>query len=212
MGSSESSNSQLIKNENLYKYPVEMRLLRKINIILIGKTGVGKSTLINSFFNKDLTVTGSGAPITSEIKPYTVQNSKFTIYDTPGLELNNKQQKLLINKIVCFIKEQAQSYDINQYIHFIFFCISSTASRIEDTEIDIINSLTNNLSLKNIHVMIILTKSYFQDETNELKSKIEELNLNICKVVPVLSKQKENYEPFGIDFLKKLMLKFSYYI
>ena len=42
--------------------------LKTLNIIVIGKSGVGKSTLINSLFRGDFAETGLGRPVTSEIR------------------------------------------------------------------------------------------------------------------------------------------------
>lgn len=44
----------------------ENNKLPKLNIMIVGKTGVGKSTLLNSLFGENLALTGSGEPITEK--------------------------------------------------------------------------------------------------------------------------------------------------
>lgn len=39
----------------------------KLNVLIVGKTGVGKSTLINAVFGDKVAKTGSGKPVTQEI-------------------------------------------------------------------------------------------------------------------------------------------------
>ena len=41
--------------------------LARLNILVAGKSGVGKSTLINSVFGKEVAKTGDGEPVTSRI-------------------------------------------------------------------------------------------------------------------------------------------------
>lgn len=56
---------------------------QKTNVLMIGPTGVGKSTTVNSLFNGDLCRVGDGVdPKTKEISCHTYGN--LTIYDTPG--------------------------------------------------------------------------------------------------------------------------------
>ena len=38
--------------------------MKEVNIIVMGKTGSGKSTLINSVFNEDVAPTGTGRAVT----------------------------------------------------------------------------------------------------------------------------------------------------
>ena len=61
--------------------------LGKINILVVGKTGVGKSTLINSIFRGDFAKTGSGAPVTQGIEEITTHGHPRTINGTKGIEV-----------------------------------------------------------------------------------------------------------------------------
>lgn len=48
--------------------------LPKLNIMILGKTGVGKSTLINSLFGENLAVTGFGRPVTQDIRKFETED------------------------------------------------------------------------------------------------------------------------------------------
>ena len=45
--------------------------LNRLNIIVAGKTGVGKSTLINAVFRDKLAQTGLGKPVTNHMRKIT---------------------------------------------------------------------------------------------------------------------------------------------
>ena len=64
-----------------------------LNMMILGKSGVGKSVLINSLFDFDEAENGIGLPITKEIRSLHKKGFKYTLYDTPGLELDNDYQK-----------------------------------------------------------------------------------------------------------------------
>lgn len=55
------------------------------NILIIGSTGVGKSTLLNKIKNKDVANIGYGVkPETQTVERYNL-TSKITLWDSPGL-------------------------------------------------------------------------------------------------------------------------------
>ena len=57
---------------------------QKVNIMLAGSTGAGKSSTVNALFNMDVAKVGVGVdPETSIIEKFELDN--LTIWDTPGL-------------------------------------------------------------------------------------------------------------------------------
>ena len=69
-----------------------------VNILIAGRTGVGKSTLINEVFQGRLATTGQGKPVTRETRRFTKKGVPLATYDTRGLELKEyKQSRLSMN-------------------------------------------------------------------------------------------------------------------
>ncbi|CAN6302893.1 unnamed protein product [Urochloa humidicola] len=65
------------------------------NVLVLGKTGVGKSATINSIFGEDKSKTNAFLPATSSVKEITgvVDGVKFRVIDTPGLGVSSKDEK-----------------------------------------------------------------------------------------------------------------------
>jgi len=57
------------------------------NILIVGRSGTGKSTLVNEIFEGDFATTGPSEPVTMETRKYTKKGVPLPIYDTRGLEL-----------------------------------------------------------------------------------------------------------------------------
>ena len=58
----------------------EWKEMKIMNVMLLGKTGVGKSTLINNLFNERIAETGIGRPVTQEIRQYSKEKYPLTIF------------------------------------------------------------------------------------------------------------------------------------
>jgi len=185
---------------------------KKLNLMVLGKTGVGKSTLINNLFAERLADTGLGHPVTSEIKQWEKKNFPLTIYDTPGLELGGSNDiEKLMKEISKVIKDCANTGNMDNAIHCILYCISAVSSRFEKEEADFIKRFSVENAEYKIPVIIVLTKSYSKREAEELKTHIKKENLNVVQIVSVLAEPFEIDEglvvpAFGLDTLSDVIL------
>ena len=111
----------------------------------MGKTGVGKSTLVNAVFKRNVAKTGVGAAITLKNEKYTYriyfrnQPVDLTLYDTVGLEIDSEKNRSTLLGIQSHISSQApESIDD---INIIWYCLNSNSNRFEQYEDDLLKQL-----------------------------------------------------------------------
>ncbi len=184
--------------------------LKHLNIIIAGKTGVGKSTLINSVFREKLAETGMGKPVTTHMRKLSKKDFPLSIYDTRGFELGKDAQKEVKNEIVDTIKSALATKDVNMAIHCIWYCINTASNRIEEEEIEWLRDFSKENQVTQVPVIIILTQAFSKKKADELRKYILDQNLDVVQVVPVLA---EDYEiddeyiakAYGLDLLIRVM-------
>lgn len=185
--------------------------LEKLNVMVLGKTGVGKSTLINNMFNEKMAETGIGKPITKKMRKIEKRNFPLAIYDTPGLELGGENSmKELIAEITSEIERGLKSEDINEMIHCIWYCVATPSHRFEQAEIDFLRNFLGETSKFNVPVILVLTQSYSKNDARELMIQIEKENLPLVNIVPVLAEEYKIDNEFiiksyGLNALAELM-------
>ncbi|MGX7106195.1 YcjF family protein [Hutsoniella sourekii] len=170
-----------------------------VNIIVAGKTGSGKSTLINALFREKIAETGVGKPVTQTVEKITKDGIPLTLYDTRGLELNPSAQHEVLESLSQLIKELADQGS-RQAIDLVYYCINANASRIENLELELIQALAEKLP-----VIVVLTQA-IGEESKEFQLYLENLDLPIKGVVAVLAKpyliRGDHYiESFGLQEL-----------
>ena len=171
--------------------------LGTFNLMVSGKPGVGKSTLINAVFREDFAKTAIGEPCTQEIQRYKKDGCPLTIYDTPGFELNNEAQKS-IDAVKRFIQSERSSTD--EAVHCLWYCVLTESKRFEEAEKKFIDEVAD----LGIPVIIVLTRSYFEEDAEELKSVIEKLRPRSKKTVIVLAESKGRIRAYGIEELLEI--------
>ena len=128
----------------------------KANLMVVGGTGVGKSSLINRVFGEKLAPTGAGAPVTRGCHKYEREHVPVVIFDTEGYEVvanggidNSNFQKSVIAEI-----ERRESLELKDQIHLYWYCISANGHRITDYDIANIKAL----SLRQANLALVITQ------------------------------------------------------
>lgn len=183
---------------------------KSVNILVLGKAGVGKSSFLNYLVDKDVFETGIGEPVTKTGFHETSYSDEktgvlFNLIDTAGIEPNNIDsfKDLIFSKI----EECNSSFDVFNWMHTIYYCISVSAKRVEPYEIDLINELS-----KKIHVVLILTKVDLvaDDLLNEIKKEIRSKLTNSIDICSVCNVHIETRLGQTMRFGKEEVLEYSF--
>ena len=189
----------------------KLKNLKKLNIIVVGKSGVGKSTLINSLFRDKIAETGLGRPITTEIRKIEKKDYPMAIYDTPGFELSEGQQAKVKEEIIELIHKGLATGDINNAIHCIWYCINVGGNRTFDqTEINWLKELIEKNKVTKVPIIVVLTQACPKTKEKQMQTLVEKENLDIIKVIPVLAQDMDfdgEYvaKAYGLDQLVDIM-------
>jgi len=186
----------------------------KGNVLVVGNSGVGKSTLINAVLGEYHAETGWGISGTTKgIKTYENDSVPFRLIDTAGFE----PSRILISKMVRNIqkdcKERAKDGVSDTNINAIWFCVDGVAAKLFQ---DTIKNLLNATSVwKSIPIIAVITKSYSAPDREKNIKMVEDAFKAIKKnermprrIIPVVAEsfyitEEAFAAPYGITDLVK---------
>lgn len=128
--------------------------IERPNILLIGCTGSGKSSLINYCFGEALAETGVGKPVTQTIDCYSSPAVPVVIFDSKGYEIGSEAEKSFMQDVIGLTADVSNTGDSSKSIHLAWYCIQAVGARITDFDIESINRVRQNTP-----VAVVLTKS-----------------------------------------------------
>lgn len=163
------------------------------NVLVIGNSGVGKSTLINAVLGIEKAKTGYGiSGTTNELEIYESDSVPFRVIDTIGFEPTFFKEQKAINAVKKWSKGSAKEGQEEKQINVIWFCADGTSRKLFPKAIQ---SLSRATSIwKSVPVIVVITKSYSVPERKENIEMVQaafaaqkRYAKNLKKIIPVIA-------------------------
>ena len=138
------------------------------NVLVIGNSGVGKSTLINAFLDEDEIAARVGWGIsgtTSTLEIYPAKKVPFQLIDTIGFEPSFLKRAKAIKAVKKWSKESAKEGNEDRQINAIWFCIDGTSRKLFPEAFKNLSKATK--MWESVPVIVVITKSYSIPERAE---------------------------------------------
>lgn len=166
-----------VEKDNLTKEEIEAA--KENGFILTGKTGTGKTTLLNALFGKVVGLSQRSSKSVTQISKvyyYKLENGKcISLIDTPGIADADKTQNEKIDNI--HLKGITDTI-AHEKIHIkgILFLVNFQIERFDATEQDALLNYNKLFPLKNFWKnLVIIYTHYYGEEDGESKESIREI-------------------------------------
>lgn len=148
------------------EFDEQVKNIVKANVMVVGGTGVGKSSLINAVFGSEVARVGTGKPQTKGIHVYDSSDSPVVIFDTEGYEIfSGEIDNSNFKNIVLAEIERRNSLDLKEQIHLFWYCISAANHRLTNYDLENIKAL-NKMGI-NLAVAITQCDTEELDDNDE---------------------------------------------
>lgn len=150
-------NSNDIKNQIDREYQEYLNSIKKTNILVLGQTGVGKSSLVNLVFGEELAKVSNVKPETRGFHIFSSDNLPINIVDSQGYELENSSEfKTNLKEFI-----DSKFTNVTEQIHLAWYCINVTSARVLPFDIENIKFLIDVLR---IPTAVVFTQCDQDDE------------------------------------------------
>ena len=183
---------------------------KHINTILLGKTGTGKSTLINELIGDYVAPESGFRPETRENKNY--ETDILRLWDTEGIEANKeKDAQKIIDNAKKLIKDSERKGP-DWFIHCIWYCV--TGYRFEEIEDFAVRELTKSYVDEKLPLIIVYTHALSSEGVYNIekgiKEKFSDRKIEFTSVLARDEKDKDTGEiirqKFGLENLIKITM------
>jgi hypothetical protein len=164
--------------------------ITSFNIIILGNTGVGKSTLLNVVLKEKLAETNFGDACTMGVpKPYESDKAKgISIWDSRGIENGKYNLETAFKDIRNTIESLIKENNPDKFIHCIWYCIKSNRFT-EEEEINLKNCY--NSYIEKLPIIVVFTQSENQKETDRMIEKVRN-KIEKAKKLKGINEKEEN--------------------
>jgi len=178
-----------LKDSFRSEYESQSEAIGRFNLAVFGKTGVGKSTLVNAVFGEEVAKVGIGEPVTQGSHLYLDKVGSLGIVDTQGLEIGTDDKKIIdeMQKMI----NRTRKLPLSEQVHVAWYCVRGMDRRFEDTEADFVRAL-DELGLPVIIVMTQVPRnaSGFHPDAVALAELIRQRHLPVVPGSPFLTYAK----------------------
>lgn len=163
------------------------------NVLVIGNSGVGKSTLINAVLGEERALTGYGiSGTTKDLEIYESEELPFRVIDTIGFEPTFLKERMAIRAVQNWSKNCAKEGKEDNQINVIWFCVDGTSRKLFPKAIQSLARATD--IWKSVPIVVVITKSYSVPERAENIEMVEKAfasqkkcGRNLKKILPVVA-------------------------
>lgn len=173
--------------------------VRRPNVLMVGFSGAGKSSIINTVFGGDLAKEGAGKPITQHFQRYCPSGQNIVIYDSKGLEAGMAFEELqestskFLEKLSASAGEESNGKgkhtsptrasgssldDVNpNQLHLIWYVVNSAAARFQDFEERVCKEL-----FPGVKIIFLLNKADIstKEQRDTMRQLILDMDLEQC--------------------------------
>ena len=126
--------------------------LGRFNLAVFGKTGAGKSTLINAVFGSEVAPTGMGESVTRGLNYYPHAGGTFGLYDSEGFETGVSGDAILAGLQQFVSGSRADTAD--RHIHAVWYVVRWSDRRFEVPQ----QSFVRGLAAMGLPVIMVVTQ------------------------------------------------------
>ncbi len=201
--SSTKSIFEKLKMDSIIKNIIEEKIknykfsenFNHFNILILGRAGIGKSTLINSILElegDEAAKTGIGKAITyGEPKGYISNKKKgLRLWDSQGIDKEKYHISKAVESVKNLINEASINNEPDKFIHCIWYCV--TGDRFEESERESLIELMKIYDDDTLPIIIVYTEAYNEEDVEVVSEEINKVlkekisknkEINICQVI-----------------------------